>query len=131
LSGDSVLAQATYGEGIGTLGNDTTTFNTDAAFDRHGQLVALPYVGSFVGYTHQWSDTWRSTTTYGFVNLDTQSSQSSQAYRRTHYASLNLVWQLRQRLSVGVETLYGRKETRSNATGDIVRTQVGLVYSIF
>ena len=32
FTGDTLLGQATYGEGIGSLGNDTTTFNTDAAF---------------------------------------------------------------------------------------------------
>ncbi len=37
----------------------------------------------------------------------------------------------RTQLSVGIETLYGRKETQNNATGDVVRTQVGMVYSIF
>jgi hypothetical protein len=131
FSGDTILGQATYGEGIGSLGNDTTTFNTDAAFDSHGNLVALPYAGAFAGYTHRWSDEWRSTATYGFVNMDPQASQGPDAYRRTQYASLNLVWQLRQHLSVGVEVLYGHKETQSNAKGDVMRTQVGTVYSIF
>jgi len=131
FTGDTLLGQATYGEGIGSLGNDTTTFNTDAAFDSHGNLVALPYMGAFAGYTHKWADAWRSTASYGFVNIDPQASQGPDAYRRTHYASVNLVWQLRKRLSVGVEVLYGRKETQSNAKGDVVRTQVGMVYSIF
>jgi len=105
--------------------------HTDAAFDSHGNLVALPYMGAFAGYTHKWADAWRSTASYGFVNIDPQASQGPDAYRRTHYASVNLVWQLRKRLSVGVEVLYGRKETQSNAKGDVVRTQVGMVYSIF
>ena len=131
FSSDTLLGQATYGEGIGSLGNDTTTFNTDAAFDSHGRLVALPYAGAFAGYTHDWSDEWRSTATYGFVNMDPLASQGPDAYRRTQYASLNLVWQLRSRLSVGVEILYGHKETQSNAKGDVMRTQVGTVYSIF
>jgi hypothetical protein len=44
---------------------------------------------------------------------------------------VNLIWQLRKRLSVGVEALYGHKGTRSGAKGDVTRTQVGLLYSIF
>jgi hypothetical protein len=53
------------------------------------------------------------------------------AYHQTEYASVNLVCQLRKRLSVGVEALYGHKETRSGANGDVARTQVGLLHSIF
>jgi carbonic anhydrase len=43
---------AIYGRGIGSLGNDTSTFNTDAAFDSHGRLVALPYIGAFAQLAH-------------------------------------------------------------------------------
>jgi hypothetical protein len=131
LAGDSILAQATYGYGIGSLGSDTNKFKTDAAFDSHGDLVTLPYVGAFAGYTHKWTDDWRSTATYGFVNLEPQASQGPDAYRRTQYASVNVIRQLRKRLSVGVEVLYGHKETQDHAKGDVVRTQVGVVYSIF
>ncbi|HVO25681.1 MAG TPA: DcaP family trimeric outer membrane transporter [Candidatus Margulisiibacteriota bacterium] len=131
LGRDSVLAQGTYGAGIGSLGNDTGFQNTDAGFDAHGNLVALPYIGAFAGYTHRWTDDWRSTATYGFVDLDTESTMGPGAYHQTDYASVNLVWQLRKRLSVGVEALYGHKETRSGAKGDVARTQVGLLYSIF
>jgi hypothetical protein len=131
FSGDTVLGQVTCGEGIGSLGNDTTSLNSDAAFDKNGDLVALPYVGVFAGYTHRWADVWRSTATYGFVNLDPQASQGPDAYRQTHYASVNLIWQLRKSLSVGVEALYGHKETQGHAKGDAVRTQVGVLYSIF
>jgi hypothetical protein len=41
------------------------------------------------------------------------------------------VWQLRKRLSVGLEGLYGKKETQNGATGDVWRIQMGLVYSLF
>lgn len=130
FGGDTVLGQVTVGQGIGSLGNDTSTFDTDAAFDEDGNLVALPYVAAFAGYTRRWSERWRSTATYGFVNLEPEASQGADAYRRTHYASANLVWQAREQLSVGFEVLYGHKETRSRVTGDAVRTQLGLVYSV-
>jgi hypothetical protein len=49
----------------------------------------------------------------------------------THYASMNLVWQVRKRLSLGLEGLYGFKEEKSGADGDAFRIQIGAVYSIF
>ena len=128
---DLILGQLTYGEGLGRYGNDTGFFNTDAAFDNSGDLVALPYFGAFVAYTHRWAADWRSTGTYGFVNLENQLSQGPDAYKQTQYASINLVWQLRERLSVGVEALYGDNQQESGKSGNDIRTQVGVAYSLF
>jgi hypothetical protein len=49
----------------------------------------------------------------------------------THYGSLNLVWKMRKRLSLGLEGLYGYKEEQNGAKGDVFRLQLGLVYSLF
>jgi hypothetical protein len=49
----------------------------------------------------------------------------------THYGSLNRIWQLRKRLYVGAEGLYGLKETKDRSDGDVVRFQLGLLCSIF
>jgi len=128
---DTVMAQLTLGEGIGRYGNDTSFFDTDAAFDDDGDLQALEYFGGFLGYTHRWSDDWRSTATYGYVNLDNEPSQESLAYDKTHYASLNLIWQLRKKLSIGLECLYGKNEVQSGADGVVVRIQTGVLYRLF
>ena len=131
LERDSVQAQVTYGEGIGSYGNDTSFFKTDAAFDEDGDLVALPYFGVMLGYTHWWFEQWRSSVSYGYVNMDSEISQGPDAYEQTHYASLNLVWQIRKRLSVGLEGLYGRNEVQSGEDGDAWRVQVGVIYKLF
>ncbi len=128
---DLLLGQITYGEGLGRYGNDSGFFPTDAAFNSRGNLVALPYFGAFVGFTHRWARDWRSTATYGYVDVDGRESQGPNAFRRTEYASANLVWQLRERLSVGLEALYGHNTKESGDSGDDVRTQVGVAYSLF
>jgi outer membrane DcaP-like protein len=84
-----------------------------------------------IGYTHKWNDYLRSTASYGYVYLDNQFSQEPDAYHQTHYASLNLVWQARKRLSIGFEGLYGHKEEKNGADGDAFRLQLGVLYSIF
>jgi hypothetical protein len=127
---DSFQGQLTYGEGIFRYINDDFV-NNDAAFDSSGDLEAIPCFAAMAGYTHHWNDAFRSTASYGFVNLDNESTQGPDAYHRTHYASLNVVWQLRRHLSVGLEGLYGKKETQNGETGDVWRVQVGLVYSLF
>jgi outer membrane DcaP-like protein len=127
---DSVQTQLTYGEGLFRYFNDDFQ-NNDAAFDSSGNLTAIPAFGAMIGYTHKWTDYLRSTASYGYVHLDNQFSQEPDAYHVTHYASFNLVWQARKRLTLGLEGLYGHKEEKSGADGDAFRIQLGAVYSIF
>ncbi len=127
---DSVQAQVTYGEGIFHFANDNFS-NNDAAYDASGDLVALPYFGLMAGYTHRWNDEFRSTASFGFIDVDNEPSQGPDAYHQTYYGSLNLVWQLRKRLSVGLEGLYGKREVQSGEDGDVFRVQLGMVYSLF
>jgi hypothetical protein len=132
---DSIQAQFTYGQGIFEFCNDNFTYDGfkggDAAWNNAGDLKALPYLAPTVGYTHQWSDKFRSTGTFGFVQLQNEEQETPQAYHETYYSSLNLVWQIRKRLSVGFEALYGYKVEASGGYGDVWRVQTGLVYSLF
>ena len=130
FAADSVQAQVTVGEGIFRYMNDDF-FNNDAAFDSNGDLQAIPCTAFMFGYTHRWNEKWRSTTSYGYVNLDNEASQGPDAYHLTHYASVNLVWQARERLNLGFEFLYGSKETNDGHTGNASRVMFGLVYSLF
>lgn len=127
---DSVQAQVTYGQGIFHFCNDNFS-NGDAAFNNNGDLRALAYFAPMAGYTHQWSEKFRSTATFGYVNLQNEQSQNGDAYHETYYGSANLIWQLRKRLSVGLECLYGYKDEKSGAHGDVWRIQTGMVYSLF
>jgi hypothetical protein len=130
LKRDSIQGQLTYGEGVFHFCNDNFQ-NNDVAYDSAGNLKALPYFGAMAGYTHHWSDAFRSTASFGYANLDNQASEGPDAYHRTYYTSLNLVWQLRKHLSIGLEGLYGKREVQSGDTGDVFRVQLGLVYSFF
>ncbi len=127
---DSVQTQLTYGEGLFRYFNDDFV-NNDAAFDKSGDLTPIPAFGAMIGYTHKWTDTIRSTASYGYVHLDNEFSQGPHAYHMTHYGSLNVIWQMRPRLSVGLEGLFGQKEEKNGADGDVLRIQLGIVYSLF
>ena len=132
---DSLQAQLTYGQGIFHFCNDNFTYagfnGGDAAYNNAGELKSLTYFAPMLGYTHQWSETFRSTATTGYVNLQNEQSQDPAAYHETYYESLNLVWQLRKRLSIGLECLYGYKTENSGAHGDVWRVQTGIVYTLF
>jgi outer membrane DcaP-like protein len=130
LERDSVQGQLTYGEGIFRYCNDDFA-NNDAAYDSSGNLKALPYFGAMAGYTHHWNDTWRSTGSFGYVHLDNETSQGPNAYHQTYYGSANVVWQIRRRMSIGLEGLYGYKEEQSAGHGDDWRIQLSTVFALF
>jgi hypothetical protein len=129
---DTLQLLGVYGEGVGGMGNDTSFLNSDAAFEANGELKAMRYWSGSAGFTHRWSEEFRSTVTYGYVNLDNTSGQVGTFYHFSHYASANLIWQMRKRLSVGLEGLYGFQEAKNHVdSGDHWRLQLGMVYSLF
>src|SRR5262245_13981719 len=75
---DSMQAQLTYGQGLFRYFNDDFQ-NNDAAFNSSGNLTAIPAFGAMIGYTHKWTDKFRSTASYGYVHLDNQFSQQPDA----------------------------------------------------
>ena len=127
---DTMQFQATYGHGIFHYINDNFV-NNDVTYDNRGQLVALPFLGLMAGYTHRWSDQFRSTATFGYNNINNEPAQGALAYHETYYTSLNVMYQLRKRLTIGLEGLYGRKEVQDGTSGDVFRIQLSLVYSLF
>lgn len=127
---DSLLGQLTYGEGIARYSNDAFS-PMDAAFTTNGDLKPLPYFGGFFGYTHGWTEKWRSTLTYGYVDLQDEPSMGADAYHRTNYASLNAVYQFRKRMTFGWEVLWGQKQQQDLAKGDVWRFQFGIAYKLF
>lgn len=129
---DSLQLLGVFGEGVGGLGNDTSFVNSDASFQTDGDLEALPYWSAMMGLTHRWNERFRSTVSYGYVHLDNASGQADDFYHISHYASANVIWQLRKRLSVGLEFLYGFLEADSGVdSDDHYRVQLGMVYSLF
>ena len=66
------------------------------------------------------------------VELANTSMQPADAYHMTRYGSVNVIYQLFKRLSIGVEGLYGFKEVRDhNDSGDVARVNIGMVYAPF
>jgi hypothetical protein len=53
------------------------------------------------------------------------------AYHRTDYASLNAVYQFRQKMTLGFEVLWGQKQQADLLKGDVWRFQFGIAYKLF
>jgi len=127
---DKLSWQVAYGEGMARYVNDIGSADLDAAPDRSGDLEALPVLAAALGYTHQWSKQFRSTASYGYIHVDPNSSLGNFAIEDTHYASANLVWHPTKAFRMGLEYLYGIKETRNDADGEAHRLNFVFRYDL-
>jgi len=127
---DKFLWQLSYGHGIARYVNDLGSSGMDAALDASGNLEAIPVFAAVVGYTHEWSKHFRSTASFGYVNADPTATLGALAIERTTYSSLNLVWHPTTSFRMGLEYLYGTKDTQGGADGDGHRLDLVFRYDL-
>ncbi|WP_282271760.1 DcaP family trimeric outer membrane transporter [Stenotrophomonas sp. PS02298] len=126
---DLLLFGLIGGKGISRYTADLTGSNLDAALDTDGRLKALPLRGGFFGYTHYWSDLWRSNLIYGQLQIDSADALASDAFRRSRYAALNLLWSPAPSWTMGMELLYGQQQLQNGRDADTLRLQGSLQYN--
>lgn len=155
---DAFYGSATYGVGIAhyindlhTLTANAATMGNDAVLDGT-YLKALPDLGYYAGYLHNWADHWRSVVSYGHATLYSEGQSLSKMgtlYRFGDYVSANIEWHRTVQapdptkppqqngqpadtdyaFNIGIEYLYGRFEELSGAAGQDQR--ISLVASIY
>lgn len=129
LRHDKISAQIAYGEGMARYVNDLGGEGLDAALD-DGRLEAIPVLAAMVGYTHQWSEHWRSTISGGYVHVDAPDALGRFTIERTLYGSANLIWQPTTSFRMGLEYLYGSKETLDGSERDAHRFNFVVRYDL-
>lgn len=130
FAADKFSWQAAYGEGMGRYVNDLGSADLDAAPSSAGNLEAIPVFAGMIGYTHQWAEQFRSTASFGYIDADPSSSLGPFAVENTYYSSINLVWHPTPSFRMGLEYLYGRKETQDGSDGTGHRINFVLRYDL-
>ena len=129
---DRFVFQVNGGVGTARYINDLNSLGgQDAVFDSTGHLEALPVLGWYVDYEHQWAN-WES---FGFTNLrsafiwsyvvvNNATSQPGDAYARTNRFSGNLVLSPANRIDLGVEYIFGSRHNKDGRSGDSSQLQI-------
>jgi hypothetical protein len=118
-----------YGEGIARYVNDFNGNNLDAAWVGN-DLEAIPIFAPMIGYTHRWNDHFRSTLTASWVLADLPPTVAALTPETTASFGANLVWQPTDSFRLGLEYLYGTKETRDGSDGDAHRLNFVIRYDL-
>ena len=130
---DRIVWSVTYGEGISHYITDlnAATDTNDAVINGGNQLVSLPVLAWYAGYTHAWTNSLRSTITFSDVTLNsvTSAQYTTSPYRAGEFAAVNVVYHgvfqtrasdntlQKHNFFTGLEYLYGHKETLDGHSG--------------
>jgi hypothetical protein len=126
---DDLSAQLAYGEGIARYVNDFNGNNLDAAWVGN-DLEAIPIFAPMIGYTHRWNEHFRSTLSASWVMADLPSSVAALTPETTASFGANLVWQPTKSFRMGLEYLFGTKETYDGTDGDAQRLNFVIRYDL-
>ena len=112
---DSFKFTLHYGDGYGTQlkgGPIEGAFNILSS-----DLETTSVFGTFGGIQHFWSEKWRSNLVYGYVDSENPEFVSGDTFDNTNYTALNLIWAPYEKITYGIEYLWGRRENKDGASG--------------
>jgi len=127
---DNVKFATAAGIGIGRYITDLGTLGgQDAVYDPvTNTLHALPVYSTYGGYEHWWSETLRSTATFGLVFVNNLDIQAADALRMTARSSVNIAWSPVKRADLIAEFLFGRRENKDGEDGRAGQVQLGWIF---
>jgi hypothetical protein len=128
---DTVVYEATYGNGIERYINDTSGLGIDAAVSnlQNPELKAVPVVATYFGFQHFWASRLRSNVVYGFVQVQNTEAQPGSVFHQSNYTALNLIWNPYGSLTLGPEFLYGWRVNKDGSTGNAPRIMFSAKYN--
>lgn len=110
-----------YGAGFARFHTDLARSGNDAVLDADLGLHAVPLFTCRVEYTHFWTEALRSNVALAYTELDTLKSQDPFTFHRGQFASLNTVYNVMPKVTVGLGYQYGRKQSFNGNDGDVHR----------
>jgi hypothetical protein len=131
---DTLRLQLVYGEGVQNYFNDAPV---DVGIEPNpGNTVtpvkgkALPILGVVAFLDHNWTSRWSTAAGYSMVDIDNSAGQTADAYRKGHYALVNLLCAPVTNVMMGGEFQWARRENfRDDFKVNDVRVQFSFKYS--
>lgn len=127
---DNIVFQGVYGEGITRYFNDTKNLNLDAGYELSGSINVQPTYGGYAAIQHFWNEHWRSTVTYGFLQVNTTELSPAETYKRTQYLDCNLMYSPAEGITVGGGFLWGQRVNKNDVTGEGFRINFLVKYDL-
>jgi len=124
---DDVRLQLNFGNALGRY-MGLNSFNV-GALDENDEINLTTSYGVLAAYRHEWSDRMRSSFGASFSRADNDTAISGfdvpESYQSAH---ADIIWTPIERMSVGVEYIWGRRTDESGADGTLNRVQFSAKY---
>ena len=118
-------SQLLFGKGIGSYRS-----LPDAAAVTGGNAALLPMFGWMFGLTHEWNDLLSSNFTYAANEINNTSGQAADAVNQTTYMAINLLAKPQNRITLGIEYLYGTRTNKDLQSADAHRVQCAVIFDL-
>lgn len=130
---DVFKGQVVYGRGIenymNDAPNDVALTDDQSSSIKAVKAIAIPVLGVVAFYDHYWSDKFSTSIGYSLVNMDNANGQDDNAFHRGHYAIVNLLYTPTDKMLVGIEYQWARRENfRDEWTSSMSKIQVSFKY---
>ncbi len=121
---DRFYWQINYGDGIASLVGDLP----DIVATSSSSAELLGYFGWMIGATHDWNSRFSSNLTFAESHFRHVTNQPPSDINNLTYVAANVIWTPLDRVQVGLEYLYGKREDISGASGLANRLQFSIFY---
>ena len=111
------------GKGSGDNIMALTGSNSNAVLTPEGELETMPAIAVVFGFVHKWNDQFTSNLSVAYTTLDPSVYRAPESMKAGAVGHLNLIFQATQRLSTGIEYMWGEHRTKNNDFGGANRLQ--------
>jgi hypothetical protein len=121
LGASDIRFMLTHGDGVGRY--LALSAVPDVVVDANGQLDTVSVTNGYIAYRQPWTDKWRSTVTFSYLNAeDTVGLKSLTGY------AVNLLYSPVPKITTGVEYRRGEREEENGNDGSLDRVQFSVKY---
>ena len=118
-----------YGNGTADTIMALTGSDANANLTPDGRLVTRQGYSAALGLGHTWSDTLSSNLAYAWTDLEDIGERAPDAIQSGSVGHLNLIWAPHEKLSTGIELMWGMRENADDDDGDAARVQTMVKYT--
>ena len=118
---DNLSFQGQYGSALSRYYLPLAGAGLDAVVDGAGIIRPIVVRAGFVALQHWWSDRWRSTVVASVLDLVLPDAASENTLDNGQYYAANLYWSPVDRVTIGIDCVFARREIASNAEGSGLR----------
>jgi hypothetical protein len=100
-----------------------TGSNSNAILTPDGELETMPAAAIVLGYVHKWNDKFTTNASLAYTALDPSVYRAPESMKAAAIGHINLIYQATERLSAGIEYMWGERMNKDKDFGRANRLQ--------